>query len=121
MTTTNTLSSRTASLRPTLSSPQARNPFASIPLPRPVERGQRASDLFKPRPLDRHLERNAGWLQALPRTSDEIEEALFPEFLLGGMRPEDVRSNLNAALWDKGYTPDREEGDNPTWTWHQGY
>lgn len=101
--------------------PKTGNPFTGIPLPNPVERGQRASDIFKARLLVQQLNRNVGWLQALPRTSEEVEEALFPDYVLAGMRPEDVRSNLNAALWDAGYTPDREDSDNPTWTWEEAY
>jgi hypothetical protein len=110
--------------RPTLASRPAfpdRNPFKAAPLPVPLEgRDLRASDIFRERPLAAHLECNSGWLQTRPRTSKQIAVALFPDFILGGMEPEDVRSLLNRALWDAGYTPSSVGSDNPTWTWTEG-
>ncbi len=97
------------------------NPFECTPMPIPLgEWGLRAPDIFRERPLARHLNRNDGWLQAVPRTSDQIEAALFPEYALGGMLSDEVRSLLNHALWDAGYTPSREGERNPTWTWTEG-
>lgn len=97
------------------------NPFQGIPMPIPVEGWNlRASEIFRERPLSSHLERNAGWLQGRSRTSDAIEAALFPEYSLGGMEHEEVRSALNCALYDAGYTPSSEDTGNPTWTWTEG-
>jgi len=64
-----------------------------------------------------HLDLNAEWLQAHPRSSNAIESALLPEYSLSGMEHEDVRSLMNAALWDAGYVPDQEDTDNPHWHW----
>lgn len=100
---------------------RGRNPFCDIPVPHPVDGwGRCASDLFRGRPLASCLERNAAWLQARTRTSDEIEAALFPEYSLGGMTHDEVRSLMNRALWDAGYTPSSEHTNNPTWTWMEG-
>ncbi len=97
------------------------NPFQAVPMPVPLwECGLRASEIFRERPLALHLKRNTGWLQALPRTSNQIEAALFPGYALGGMQPEEVRSQLNRALWDAGYTPSSDYASNPTWTWMEG-
>ena len=100
---------------------RGRNPFSSIPVPIPVDGwGLRALDIFRERPLASHLNRNAGWLQAFPRTSDEIEAALFPEYSLGGMQHKEVRSLLNRGIWDLGYAPSNDYSDNPTWTMPKG-
>lgn len=98
-----------------------RNPFQTDPMPIPLEGWElRAPDIFRERPLASHLDQNAGWLQARLRTSNQIEAALFPNYSLGGMQPEEVRSLLNHALWDAGYTPSSEWERNPTWTWTEG-
>jgi hypothetical protein len=97
-----------------------KNPFQAAPMPVPLEGWNlRAPDIFRERPLADHLGRNAGWLQARPRTSNQIEDALFPSYSLGGMQREEVRAQLNRALWDAGYTPNCED-ENPTWTWTEG-
>ncbi|BDU74905.1 hypothetical protein [Mesoterricola silvestris] len=96
------------------------NPFQNVPIPVPIEGWNlRAADIFRERPLADHLERNRAWLQARPRTSNQIEDALFPSFALGGMESREVRSLLNRALWDAGFTPSHEDA-NPTWTWTDG-
>lgn len=101
--------------------PTRRNPFQAAPAPIPaVGWNLRAADLFSPRSLAEHLDRNAAWLQARPRTSNAIEDALFPEYALNGMEAEEVRALLNAALWDAGYAPNATDTRNPTWTWTEG-
>lgn len=96
------------------------NPFQSVPMPIPLKGWNlRAADIFREGPLADRLERNAGWLQARPRTSNQIQDALFPSFDLGGMQSGEVRALLNRALWDAGFTPDHEDA-NPTWTWTDG-
>lgn len=101
--------------------PRRMNPFQGASAPIPVTGWNlRAPDLFRERPLAEHLDRNAGWLQARPRTSNAIEAALFPEYRLCGMEHEEVRTLMNAALWNAGYAPDSEDTDNPTWTWTEG-
>lgn len=111
---------RDAVRRPTLSA-RGTNPFRAVPMPIPLEGwGLRAVDIFQARPLAHRLDMNVEWLQARPRTSDEIEAALFPEYSLCGMEHDEVRSLLNFALWDAGYVPDREDADNPTWIWTEG-
>lgn len=101
--------------------PICQNPFQGAPAPIPASGWNlRAPDLFRRRSLTDHLDRNTGWLQARPRTSNAIEAALFPEYSLSGMEPEEVRALLNAALWDAGYVPDDTDTRNPTWTWTEG-
>lgn len=96
------------------------NPFTGIPIPIAMESfGLRAADAFEPRRLARHLEKNSDWLQFRPRSSNEIESALIPEYSLGGMQESEVRQLLNHALWEAGYTPD-EDCRNPLWTWTDG-
>ena len=94
------------------------NPFQAAPLPIPLEGfGLRAPDVFRERPLAAHISKNAAWLQARPRTSDAIHTALFPDYSLNGMEPEEIRVLLNRALWDAGYKSDNQDSDNPTWRW----
>jgi len=101
--------------------PRRPNPFAGAPMPRPLDGWNlRAADIFKERPLASHLGMNAGWLQARSRTSDEIEGTLFPDYSLGGMEHDEVRDQLNHALFDAGYDPSEDETDNPTWSWNEG-
>jgi hypothetical protein len=69
--------------------------------------------------MARHLERNAEWLRARPRYSDDIEAALYPDYSLGGMEHDVVRQLLNAALWNAGYSPDDTMSDNPKWSWSE--
>jgi len=96
------------------------NPFQPTPLPVPLDGWNlRASDIFRARALSDQLEKNMGWLQARPRTSNQIEMALFPSFSLDGMQSDEVRSLLNRALWDAGYTPSCTDA-NPSWTWAEG-
>ena len=80
----------------------------------------RAADIFRAAPLASHLSKNARWLQARPRTSEDIETALFPEYALGGMDHYEVRTQMNFALFDAGYDPDDEASSNPTWFWTEG-
>jgi hypothetical protein len=97
------------------------NPFQDAPAPIPLSGWNlRAPDIFGERSLAANLERNAGWLQARPRTSNAIEAALFPEYALCGMAHEEVRSLMNAALWDAGYVPSSTGTGNPTWSWTEG-
>lgn len=101
--------------------PHRQNPFQAAPKPIPLSGWNlRALDIFRERPLADHIDRNAGWLQAHPHTSNAIEAALFPEFSPCGMEPEEIRRLMNRALWDAGYFPDCENTDNPTWTWTEG-
>lgn len=96
------------------------NPFEAIPIPIPMDGfGLTAPEIFREKRLASHLDRNASWLQAHPRTSNAIEAALYPEYSLCGMEPEEVRQLLNRALWDAGYTPSNQ-GKNPVWTWTEG-
>ena len=117
---TSDLNSRDPFSRP-VPARRSTNPYQGLSAPIPLEGWNlRASDIFRERPLATHLNRNAGWLQARPRTSDAIEAALFPEYALGGMEHEEVRSLMNRALWDAGYVPSNKDSDNPTWTWTAG-
>jgi len=96
------------------------NPFQGAPLPVPLDGWNlRAPDIFRQRPLADHLERNRGWLEARPRTSNQIDDALFQPYALAGMHFSEVRLLLNHALWDAGYKPSNES-ENPTWTWTDG-
>jgi len=95
------------------------NPFKKIPVPVPLlGRNLRAADIFKDGVLDDRLERNAEWIQDRPRTTTQIEAALFPDYSLDGMEPDEVLSLLNHALWEAGFAPD-DETRNPTWTFTQ--
>ncbi len=101
--------------------PHFENPFPGLPMPIPLEGWNlRATDIFRERPLAARLDLNAKWLQLRPRTSNAIEYCLFPEYSLCGMEHSEVRHLMNRALWDAGYVPDREDTDNPTWTWTAG-
>jgi len=99
------------------------NPYQKAPVPIPLDGfGLRASEIFNEYTLANHLGKNAEWLQHAPRTSEQIEVALFHEYSLAGMEPEEVRQNLNHAIFDAGYHPvncDSSE-DNPTWLWLEG-
>jgi len=95
------------------------NPFKKVPVPIPLQgRNLRAADIFKEGVLDAHLERNAEWIQGRPRTTTQIDGALFPDYSLEGMHREEVLSLLNHALYEAGFTPD-DESSNPTWTFTQ--
>lgn len=119
-TSTPSFNRRDAVRRPSLPA-RGTNPFRAVPMPIPLEGwGLRAVDIFQARSLAHRLDMNAGWLQARPRTSDEIEAALFPEYSLGGMDHDEVRELMNHGIFDAGYTPDWEDSDNPTWTWNEG-
>ena len=97
------------------------NPFRGVPMPIPLDGyNLRASEIFRDRPLAARLCMNAEWLQARSRTSDEIEAALFPDYSLTGMDQNEVRSQLNHAIYAAGFAPSDREGDNPTWTWTEG-
>lgn len=100
-------------------SQRGNNPFQQVPIPVPCQSCERGSTLFSERALSRHLDRNAGWLQYRPRTSEEIEQALYPLYNPCGVSPEDARTALNYGLWDAGYTPS-DKGSNPTWCWNEG-
>jgi len=101
--------------------PRRPNPYQGVPMPVPLDGWNlRAADIFRAAPLASHLSRNAQWLQARPRTSEDIEATLFPEYTLGGMDHEEVRAQLNSALFDAGYEPDDEASSNPTWFWTEG-
>lgn len=105
-------------LRPSI---HTANPFQGAPAPIPYTGWDlRAPDLFCKHPLAAHLDRNAGWLRARPRTANAIEAALFPQYSLSGMDSEEVRSLLNRALWDAGYVPSSTDTGNPTWSWTEG-
>jgi len=81
----------------------------------------RARDIFSKRPLTAHLNRNAGWLQALPRSTEAIESTLFPDYKAYRMESEEVLQLLNRALWNMGYTPSsNSDTDNYTWHWLDG-
>jgi len=108
-------------IRRALPSRRSMNPFQGASAPIAITGWDlRAPDIFRARPLAAHLECNAGWLQARPRTSNAIEAALFPEYSLCGMEREEVRSLMNAALWDAGYVPSSTDTTNPTWNWNEG-
>ena len=101
--------------------PRRLNPYQGVPMPVPLDGWNlRAADIFRAAPLAAHLSRNARWLQARPRTSEDIEATLFPEYTLGGMDHDEVRAQLNCALFDAGYEPDDEASSNPTWFWTEG-
>ena len=97
------------------------NPFKSVPMPFAFGGfGLSASQIFREHSLASHLDRNADWLQGRPRTSNDIEAALYPEYTLSGMEHDEVRSALNRALWDAEYTPSNPKSDNPAWYWLEG-
>ncbi|WP_243295103.1 hypothetical protein [Geothrix mesophila] len=101
--------------------PRRTNPYQGVPMPVPLDGWNlRAADIFRAAPLASLLSRNARWLQARPRTSEVIEATLFPEYTLGGMDHDEVRAQLNCALFDAGYEPDDEASSNPTWFWTEG-
>lgn len=92
-----------------------------IPMPVTLESSNlRAADVFEEDALASHLDRNAGWLQARPRTSNQIEEAIFHAHVHGAMELEAARLLLNWALWDAEYSPDDSDSSNPTWLWLEG-
>jgi hypothetical protein len=62
------------------------------------------------------LNLNNSWIRESPRTSEEIEDYLGTECILGGVSSGDERNQLNALLREAGYVPSSEETDNPTWT-----
>lgn len=95
------------------------NPFQPVPVPIPLTGWDlHAPEIFQPDALARHLERNRRWLQARPRSANQVESALFPSYSLGGMERDEVRANLNAALYDAGYRPS-DTCANPTWSWSE--
>ena len=97
----------------------SRKPYQAPPMPIATGGlGTRATELFSERALAAHFKRNAGWLQYLPRTSEQIEEALFFSYSLAGMEAEEVREHLNAGLWNAGYVPSNRSS-NPSWSWEE--
>jgi len=93
------------------------NPFRPVPMPVPLKGWDlQAPDIFQERALAKQLALNEKWLQARPRTSNQIEAAIYPQYCLNGMERAEVRAQLNRALWDAGYSPSDTDTDNPTWT-----
>lgn len=102
------------------SASRGENPFHAIPYALPLlEEDLRAVEIFMDGLVHERIHLNSEWLQFSPRSSNQIDGALFPCYALGGMEPEDVRTLLNRAMWDAGYEPSNH-GHNPTWTWTEG-
>jgi len=96
------------------------NPFPAVPTPLPcLEDDLRAVDIFTDGLVHERIRVNAEWLQYSPRSSSQIDAALFPYYSLRGMDPDEVRILLNRALWDAGYEPS-DTGQNPVWSWTEG-
>ena len=63
---------------------------------------------------------NKHWLQAEPRSEQEILEGFFPE-ATGERRATWLAEEIGAALWDEGFAPERREGiATLVWTWGGG-
>lgn len=92
------------------------NPYKIIPVPLPLY-GWRLSapDIFIIEVLSERIHINRGWLAAQPRTTRQVDSALFPDYEMGGMTRAEVFEQLNAALWEAGFRPDQVK-ENAEWT-----
>jgi hypothetical protein len=92
------------------------NPFRAIPMPLPL-RGLHltAPEVFTINVLLERIRINRKWLVAQPRTTRQIDAALFPHYEMAGMTRAEVFQQLNAALWEAGFRPD-EVREDATWS-----
>jgi hypothetical protein len=61
------------------------------------------------------IERNHGWLQDCPRTSQEVLETLFPSLDCLWTLRRGYLLQVGYALYDAGYTPNPAKSVNPLW------
>lgn len=92
------------------------NPYNPGPVPRPLRRTDlTAPDIFTIEVLSERIGINRSWLAAQPRTTRQIDSALFPHYEMAGMTRAEVFEQLNAALWEAGFRPDQVK-ENAGWT-----
>jgi len=70
--------------------------------------------------INHAIQDHARWLQASPRTSQELLEVMDLPVAYPWAEDDSWVQRLSLALWDAGYTPHPADGWNPHWYWLEG-
>jgi hypothetical protein len=96
-----------------------RDPFRSRVKPVPCDpsvddASPDACEVFREDTIMKVIVRNKTWLRYKSRSTEEILQALFCNYLLNGLSLEEVHVRISSSMYRAGYIPDAVT-NNPCW------